>query len=159
MLLATGATIPRDLNIPGRQGAGVHFAMDYLLQNTKSLLDSNLTDGQYIDARDKKVIVIGGGDTGTDCIGTSLRHNCKTLVNFEIAPRPPVERADKNPWPTWPVIFRIDYGHEEATARYGKDPRTYSISGKEFVRSEDGRLLGINTTEVDAGFNEIPGTT
>ena len=159
VLLATGATIPRDLNIPGRQGAGVHFAMDYLLQNTKSLLDSNLTDGQYIDARDKKVIVIGGGDTGTDCIGTSLRHNCKTLVNFEIAPRPPVERADKNPWPTWPVIFRIDYGHEEATARYGKDPRTYSISGKEFVRSEDGRLLGINTTEVDAGFNEIPGTT
>ena len=105
------------------------------------------------------MIVIGGGDTGTDCIGTSLRHNCKTLVNFEIAPRPPVERADKNPWPTWPVIFRIDYGHEEATARYGKDPRTYSISGKEFVRSEDGRLLGINTTEVDAGFNEIPGTT
>ena len=158
ILLATGATVPRDLEIPGRQGEGVHFAMDFLSRNTKSLLDSELTDRQYIDARGKKVIVIGGGDTGTDCIGTSLRHNCDTLVNFEIAPRPPVERADHNPWPTWPAIFRVDYGHEEATARYGKDPRTYSISGKEFVRDDSGQLLGIKTIDVDQEFNEIPGT-
>ena len=158
ILLATGATIPRDLEIPGRQGEGVHFAMDFLSRNTKSLLDSELTDRQYIDARGKKVIVIGGGDTGTDCIGTSLRHNCDSLVNFEIAPRPPVERADHNPWPTWPVIFRVDYGHEEATARYGKDPRTYSISGKKFVRDDSGKLLGIETIDVDQEFNEIPGT-
>ncbi len=158
ILLATGATVPRDLEIPGRQGEGVHFAMDFLSRNTKSLLDSELTDRQYIDARGKKVIVIGGGDTGTDCIGTSLRHNCDSLVNFEIAPRPPVERADHNPWPTWPVIFRVDYGHEEATARYGKDPRTYSISGKEFVRDDSGKLLGIKTIDVDQEFNEIPGT-
>ena len=158
ILLATGATIPRDLEIPGRQGEGVHFAMDFLSRNTKSLLDSELTDRQYIDAQGKKVIVIGGGDTGTDCIGTSLRHNCDSLVNFEIAPRPPVERADHNPWPTWPVIFRVDYGHEEATARYGKDPRTYSISGKEFVRDDSGKLLGIKTIDVDQEFNEIPGT-
>ena len=158
ILLATGATVPRDLEIPGRQGEGVHFAMDFLSRNTKSLLDSELTDRQYIDARGKKVIVIGGGDTGTDCIGTSLRHNCDTLVNFEITPRPPVERADHNPWPTWPVIFRVDYGHEEATARYGKDPRTYSISGKEFVRDDSGKLLGIKTIDVDQEFNEIPGT-
>ena len=158
ILLATGATVPRDLEIPGRQGEGVHFAMDFLSRNTKSLLDSELTDRQYIDARGKKVIVIGGGDTGTDCIGTSLRHNCDSLVNFEIAPRPPLERADHNPWPTWPVIFRVDYGHEEATARYGKDPRTYSISGKEFVRDDSGKLLGIKTIDVDQEFNEIPGT-
>lgn len=158
ILLATGATIPRDLEIPGRQGEGVHFAMDFLSRNTKSLLDSELTDRQYIDAQGKKVIVIGGGDTGTDCIGTSLRHNCDSLVNFEIAPRPPVERADHNPWPTWPVIFRVDYGHEEATARYGKDPRTYSISGKKFVRDDSGKLLGIKTIDVDQEFNEIPGT-
>jgi len=158
ILLTTGATIPRDLKIPGREGCGVHFAMDFLLRNTKSLLDSKLTDGQYIDAKDKKVIVIGGGDTGTDCIGTSLRHNCKSLVNFEITPKPPTERADNNPWPKWPVIFRVDYGHEEAAARYGEDPRTYSISGKEFVRDDKGRLLGINTIEVDHEFNEIDGT-
>ena len=158
ILLTTGATIPRDLKIPGRKGDGVHFAMDFLLRNTKSLLDSQLNDKQFIDARGKKVIVIGGGDTGTDCIGTSLRHNCESLVNFEIAPRPPVDRADHNPWPTWPVIFRVDYGHEEATARYGKDPRTYSISGKEFVRDGGGKLLGIKTIDVDHQFNEIPGT-
>ena len=158
ILLTTGATIPRDLNIPGRKGDGVHFAMDFLLKNTKSLLDSELTDGQFIDASDKKVIVIGGGDTGTDCIGTSLRHNCRSLVNFEIAPRPPIDRAKNNPWPTWPTIFRVDYGHEEAAARYGKDPRAYSISGKEFVRDDQGQLLGINTIDVDNEFNEIPGT-
>ena len=158
ILLATGATVPRDLEIPGRQGEGVHFAMDFLSRNTKSLLDSELADRQYIDARGKKDYRYRRGDTGTDCIGTSLRHNCDSLVNFEIAPRPPVERADHNPWPTWPVIFRVDYGHEEATARYGKDPRTYSISGKEFVRDDSGKLLGIKTMDVDQEFNEIPGT-
>ncbi|MDD9958835.1 MAG: glutamate synthase subunit beta [Gammaproteobacteria bacterium] len=158
VLLATGATTARDLQIPGRAGDGVHFAMEFLLQNTRSLLDSNLEDGNYIAAKDKNVIVIGGGDTGTDCIGTSLRHGCKTLINFEIMPKPPVDRADNNPWPTWPLIFRVDYGHEEAAARDGKDPRVYSISGKEFVRDDDGQLLGINTVEVDSNFQEVPGT-
>ncbi|MAS60580.1 MAG: glutamate synthase [Gammaproteobacteria bacterium] len=159
VLLATGATTPRDLKIDHREGKGVHFAMEFLLQNTKSLLDSELEDGNYISAKDKHVIVIGGGDTGTDCIGTSLRHDCKSLVNFEIMPRPPVDRSDNNPWPTWPLIFRVDYGHEEAAAKFGNDPRVYSISGKEFVRDEDGNLLGINTAEVDKNFEEIPGTT
>ncbi|MBM89445.1 MAG: glutamate synthase [Gammaproteobacteria bacterium] len=158
LLLATGATNPRDLQIPGRKGNGVHFAMEFLLKNTKSLLDSNLEDGNYISAKDKNVIVIGGGDTGTDCIGTSLRHGCKSLANFEIMPRPPTDRADNNPWPTWPLIFRIDYGHEEATARDGIDPRVYSISGKEFVRDSDGTLLGINVVQVDAKFKAIPDT-
>ena len=158
VLLATGATSPRDLPIPGREGDGVHFAMEFLLKNTKSLLDSNLENDDYIDAKDKKVIVIGGGDTGTDCIGTSLRHGCKSLVNFEIMPKPPEDRSDNNPWPTWPLIFRVDYGHEEAAARDGQDPRVYSISGKEFVRNDSGKLLGINTIGVDSEFQPVEGT-
>ncbi len=158
LLLATGATTPRNLNIPNREGDGIHFAMNFLWRNTKSLLDSQLGDGEYISAKGKKVIVIGGGDTGTDCIGTSLRHGCESLVNFEIMPKPPVDRADNNPWPLWPKIYRVDYGHEEAAKKYGQDPRVYSISGKEFVRDENGKLLGINTVEVDNNFQEIPGT-
>jgi NAD(P)H-dependent glutamate synthase small subunit len=158
LLLATGATTPRDLNIPNRAGDGVHFAMNFLWRNTKSLLDSQLNNGEYLSAKGKKVIVIGGGDTGTDCIGTSLRHGCESLVNFEIMPKPPVDRADDNPWPLWPKIHRVDYGHEEAAKKFGQDPRTYSISGKEFVRDENGGLLGINTVEVDQNFKEVPGT-
>jgi len=158
LLLATGATTPRDLNIPNRAGDGIHFAMNFLWRNTKSLLDSQLNNGEYLSAKGKKVIVIGGGDTGTDCIGTSLRHGCKSLVNFEIMSKPPVARADDNPWPLWPKIHRVDYGHEEAAKKFGQDPRVYSISGKEFVRDEDGKLLGINTVEVDKYFKEVPGT-
>jgi glutamate synthase (NADPH/NADH) small chain len=158
LCLATGATAARDLKIPNREGDGVYFAMKFLTANTQSLLDSNLADGNYITAKDKHVIVIGGGDTGTDCIGTSLRHGCKSLVNFEIMPRPPVGRADDNPWPLWPKIYREDYGHLEAQHKYGTDPRTYSISGKEFVRDQNGKLLGINTVNVDSKFQEIPGT-
>lgn len=158
LLLATGATTPRDLKIPNREISGVHFAMEYLHSNTKSLLDSNLEDKQFISAKDKDVIVIGGGDTGTDCIGTAMRHDCKSLVNFEIMAKPPVDRPADNPWPLWPTIYRVDYGHEEASSRFGNDPRVYSISGKEFVSDEDGKLLGINTVEVDSNFKEIPGT-
>jgi NADPH-dependent glutamate synthase beta subunit-like oxidoreductase len=132
--------------------------MEFLKKNTSSLLDSKLENGNYITAKGKKVIVIGGGDTGTDCIGTSLRHGCESLVNFEIMPKPPVERADDNPWPLWPKIYRVDYGHEEAAKKFGEDPRVYSVSGKEFVRDEDGTLLGINTVNVDSNFKEIPGS-
>lgn len=159
LLMATGATTPRDLKINGREGEGVHYAMEFLTANTRSLLDSNLEDGNYISAKDKNVIVIGGGDTGTDCIATSLRHGCKSLVNFEIMPKPSMDRPADNPWPLWPRIHRVDYGHEEAAYRDGEDPRTYSISGKEFVRDANGKLLGINTVEVDANFKEVPGTT
>ena len=108
LLLATGATKPRDMKVPGRELDGVYFAMEFLTANTKSLLDSKLEDGNFINAKDKNVVVIGGGDTGTDCIGTALRHGCKSLVNFEIVPRPPEERAPNNPWPQWPRIFRTD---------------------------------------------------
>ena len=158
VLLTTGATKPRDLPIPQREGDGVHFAMDFLRTNTKSLLDSEHDDGNYISAKGKNVIVIGGGDTGTDCIGTSLRHGCKSLINFEIMPEPPKERADNNPWPLFPRIYKVDYGHEESQETYGEDPRVYSISGKEFLRDEGGVLKGIKTVEVDSNFQEIPGT-
>jgi len=158
LLLATGATTPRNLEIPNRDGDGIYFAMDFLRKNTQSLLDSDLSNEEYISAKDLNVIVIGGGDTGTDCIGTSLRHGCKSLVNFEIMPRPTVDRPANNPWPLWPKIYRVDYGHEEAAVKFGEDPRVYSISGKEFVRDESGKLLGINTVEVDSHFKEIPGT-
>lgn len=158
LCLATGATTARDLKIPNREGDGIHFAMEFLTANTRSLLDSGLKNEDFISAKDKNVIVIGGGDTGTDCIATSLRHGCKSLVNFEIMPRPPMDRPADNPWPLWPKIYREDYGHTEATHRFGKDPREYSLSGKEFVRDAQGRLLGINTVEVDSKFQEIPGT-
>ena len=158
VLLATGATLARDLPIPGREAEGVHLAMDFLTANTKSLLDSNLEDGNYISAKDKNVIVIGGGDTGTDCIGTSLRHGCKSLINFELLPRPPEERAANNPWPLWPKIYRVDYGHAEAAQKFGDDPRVYSIMSKEFLQDENGNLSGIVTVNVDDQLKEIPGT-
>ena len=158
LLLATGATTARDLNIPNRDGDGIHLAMEFLHKNTKSLLDSNLEDDNYLSAKGKKVIVIGGGDTGTDCIGTSLRHGCESLVNFEIMSIPPLDRANDNPWPLWPKIYRVDYGHQEATEKFGNDPRVYSVSGKEIVRDADGHLKGINTVNVDEKFNEVPGS-
>jgi NAD(P)H-dependent glutamate synthase small subunit len=158
VLLATGATLARDLPIPGREAEGVHLAMDFLAANTKSLLDSNFQDGNYISAKDKNVIVIGGGDTGTDCIGTSLRHGCKSLVNFELLPCPPRERSTNNPWPLWPKIHRVDYGHAEAVQRFGNDPRVYSILSKKFLMDDNGNLKGIVTVDVDNQIKEIPGT-
>ena len=158
LLLTTGATNPRDLPIPNREGVGVHFAMDFLRANTKSLLDSKHENGEFISAKGKNVIVIGGGDTGTDCIGTSLRHECKSLINFEIMAEPPKERAENNPWPLFPRVHKVDYGHEESTELFGQDPRVYSISGKEFLRNQDGTLRGIKTVEVDSNFKEVEGT-
>jgi len=153
IILAAGATKPRDLPIPGRDLKGVHFAMEFLLQNTKSLLDSNLEDGNYISAKDKDVIVVGGGDTGTDCIGTSIRHGCKSVVNFELFPKPPAARDEENPWPEWPRIFRVDYGHEEAAAKFGEDPRVYQLMSKEFLDDGNGNLAGVKTVEVEVDFS------
>ncbi len=165
IVLAVGATKPRDLPAPGRQLKGIHFAMEFLHANTRSLLDSQHKDGHFISAKDKNVIVIGGGDTGTDCIGTSLRHGCKSLVNFELLDQPPAARAPDNPWPQWPRIFRVDYGHEEAAARFGQDPRTYAITTKEFLGDDQGRLRGVKTVRVQWIKNngkmvmqEVPGS-
>ena len=165
MILACGATKPRDLKVPGRELNGIHFAVPFLHANTKSLLDSNLRDGQYLSAKDKDVIVIGGGDTGTDCIGTSLRHGCRSLVNFELMPQPPGTRAPDNPWPQWPRIYRTDYGHEEAAAAFGQDPRNYRLLTKEFIGDENGNVKAVKSIEVQwTGTNgkismtEVPGT-
>jgi glutamate synthase (NADPH/NADH) small chain len=115
VVLSGGAEKPRDLPIPGRALAGIHFAMDFLTANTKSLLD-NHKNGNFITAEDKDVMVIGGGDTGTDCVGTAMRHSCKSLIQVEILPKPPLQRAANNPWPEWPKVYRLDYGQEEAAA-------------------------------------------
>ena len=149
VVLCGGATAARDLAAPGRELAGIHLAMEFLHRNTKSLLDSNLQDGAHVSARDQDVVVIGGGDTGTDCVGTALRHGCRSLVQFEILPRPPAERAPDNPWPQWPKVYRLDYGQQEAAARFGADPRHFCIQTKRFVGDESGRVKAIDTVEIE----------
>src|SRR5438552_13145579 len=146
--LCIGATKPRDLPIEGRTLRGVHFAMEFLLKNTKSLLDSRHEDGKFISAKGKDVIVIGGGDTGTDCVGTSMRHGCKSLTQFELLPKPPDARMPDNPWPQWPKVYKMDYGQEEAAATFGGDPRTYSISTKKFVGDAQGHLQALHPVQV-----------
>jgi glutamate synthase (NADPH/NADH) small chain len=172
VVLCCGATKPNDFftKTEGRQLKGIHFAMDFLHGNTKHLLDqrqSFSTNGQFISAKDKDVIVIGGGDTGTDCVGTSVRHGCRSLAQFEILPRPPAERTPDNPWPEWPKIFRTDYGQAEAIALFGAEPRRYAISTKKFVGDEHGQLKALHTvrlewkTPTDGGrpyFEEVSGS-
>lgn len=166
VVLCGGATNPRDLKIEGRELKGIHFAVDFLRLNTKSLLDSNLADGKYISAGDKDVIVIGGGDTGTDCVATVIRHGCKTVTQLEIMPQAPLRRAENNPWPQFPRVLKVDYGQEEAIALYGKDPREYCITAKRFIGDRDGRVTGVQTVNVEwvkdeqGRFvpREIPGT-
>jgi len=149
VLLATGATNPRDLGIPGRELTGVHFAMEFLTANTRSLLDSNFQDGGFINAKGLDVIVIGGGDTGADCIGTALRHGCRSLVNLELLDQPPLDRASDNPWPDWPLILRTDYAHEETITRFGADPRTYSVLSKRLSGNNEGRVDALHAVGID----------
>ncbi|GAA0077866.1 glutamate synthase subunit beta [Clostridium sp. CTA-5] len=149
VVLATGASQPRDLKAEGRENAkGIYFAVDFLKANTKSLLDSNLQDENYISAKDKNVIVIGGGDTGTDCVATSLRHGCKSLVQFEIMEKPSAERKEDNPWPEWPKTLKIDYGQDEFKAIYGKDPREYLTTVIELHKDSEGNIESIDTVNV-----------
>jgi glutamate synthase (NADPH) small chain len=151
VVLCGGATKPNDFfaKTEGRNLKGIHFAMEFLHANTKSLLDSQHRDGNYISAKDKDVIVIGGGDTGTDCVGTSLRHGCRSILQLEIVPHPPLSRAPDNPWPQWPKIYRLDYGQEEAKALFGDDPRQYSIQTTKFVGDSGGNLKEIHTVRVE----------
>jgi glutamate synthase (NADPH/NADH) small chain len=166
VVLAGGATAARELTVEGRNLSGVHFAMEFLQKSCKSLLDSNFADGQYINAKGKNVIVIGGGDTGTDCVGTALRHGCKSLVQFEILPRPPTMRAADNPWPQWPRVYKLDYGQEEAAALFGADPRTYVTVTKGLVGDSAGNVKELHTVEVEwvkngdgrLNMKEKPGT-
>jgi glutamate synthase (NADPH/NADH) small chain len=155
VVLATGATQPRDLPIPGRPLKGIHFAMDYLTANTKSLLDQH-----------QGVVVIGGGDTGTDCVGTALRHGCRSLVQVEILPQPPLERAKDNPWPEWPKTYKMDYGQEEAAAKFGADPRVYLTTATQFEGDAHGQVKAVHTVQVEWTKNDkgqfipknVPGT-
>jgi glutamate synthase (NADPH/NADH) small chain len=167
VLLATGATKSFDPTgrCAGRDLKGIHLAMDFLTRNTKSLLDDNLNNGHYLSAKNLDVVVIGGGDTGADCIGTSLRHGCRSMVNFELLDRPPAERAANNPWPEWPRVYRVDYSHAETKAKMGHDPREFNMLTKEFVDNGQGRVAGVKTVVVDwskpdgkAPFSEVPGS-
>ncbi|MEO6391445.1 MAG: glutamate synthase subunit beta [Pyrinomonadaceae bacterium] len=166
VVLACGATRPRDLMVDGREANGVHFAMEFLHQNTKSLLDSEHADERFISARGQDVIVIGGGDTGTDCVATALRHGCNSLVQFEILPPSPDQRAANNPWPQWPKIHRTEYGQEEAAARFGQDPRSFAVMTKRFLSDDNGALRALQTVQVEWRSTngnsplprEIPGT-
>lgn len=150
VVLATGASQPRDLLAEGRKDAkGIYYAVDFLKANTKSLLDSNHEDGEYISAKDKNVIIIGGGDTGTDCVATSLRHGCKSLVQFEIMGEPVKERAANNPWPEWPKVLKVDYGQEEYIELFGKDPREYLTTVTKVNTDKDGNVESVDTVKVE----------
>ena len=161
VVFTTGATKARDLPAENRNAKGIYPAMDYLTSNTKSLLDNGIADESQLSAKGKNVIVIGGGDTGTDCIGTSLRQGAKSIINFELMSQPPEHRSDTNPWPEWPVIFRVDYGHEESNKVFGNDPRRYQLLTKAFLKDSNGDVKGIKTINVDfvdGILTEIDGT-
>ncbi|MGD0812496.1 MAG: glutamate synthase subunit beta [Verrucomicrobiota bacterium] len=152
-ILCTGATKPRDLPVEGRPLKGIHFAMEYLQGHTKHWLDGH-SNGSNISAAGKDVVVIGGGDTGTDCVGTALRQGCKSLVQLEILPRPPMERAKDNPWPEWPKVYRMDYGQEEAAAKFGGDPRIYLTTAKTFTGDDAGGVKEVHTVQIEWKRNE-----
>lgn len=161
IIFTTGASEARDLPVENRDASGVHMAMKYLTSNTKSLLDTGHADESELSAKGKDVIVIGGGDTGTDCIGTAIRQGAKSVVNFELMSQPPVDRADDNPWPLWPLIYRVDYGHTEAQSAFGNDPRQYQLMTKSFIKDDQGQLTGLTTINVEFNngqLTEITGT-
>jgi glutamate synthase (NADPH/NADH) small chain len=165
VILCTGATRPRDLPIEGRQLQGIYFAMDFLTENTKAVLDS-YKNGHFISAEGKDVVIIGGGDTGTDCVGTSVRQGCRSLVQLEILPKPPLTRAPDNPWPEWPKIYKMDYGQEEAADKFGSDPRVYLTTATHFEGDGSGHVKAVHTVQVEWQKNEkgqfipqpVPGT-
>ena len=157
VVLCTGSTKPRMLTCEGADLKGVHYAVDFLKANTKSLLDSNLEDRMFISAEGKNVIVVGGGDTGTDCVGTSIRHGCKSVTQLEIMPELSEERMPNNPWPEWPRIKKTDYGQEEAIAVFGHDPRIYQTTVKEFLKDKNGNLCGLVTVKLEPKRDEKTG--
>ena len=157
VVLAVGASNPRDINAPGRDADGIYFAVDFLTATTKSLLDSDLTDGKYISAKDKNVIVIGGGDTGNDCVGTCIRHGCKSVTQLEMMPKAPDVRSESNPWPQWPLVCKTDYGQEEAIAVFGHDPRIYTTTVKEFKKDKKGKLCKVVTVQLESKVDEATG--
>ncbi|MCH5275553.1 MAG: glutamate synthase subunit beta [Lachnospiraceae bacterium] len=167
VVLACGASNPRDIKAPGRDAKGIYFAVDFLKANTKSLLNSGLTDGSYINTKDKNVVIIGGGDTGNDCVGTAMRHGCKSVIQIEMMPKAPEKRAENNPWPEWPKVLKTDYGQEEAIAVFGHDPRIYEATVKEFIKDKKGNLKAVKIVKLAwekdeqtgrMNMKEIPGS-
>ena len=167
VVLACGASNPRDIKAPGRDAKGVYFAVDFLTSNTKSLLDSDFADKKYVDTQGKAVVIIGGGDTGNDCVGTAIRHGAKSVTQIEMMPKAPDKRAQDNPWPQWPKVCKTDYGQEESIALYGHDPRIYESTVKEFVKDKSGNLKAVKVVKLSwekdpesgrMNMREIPGS-
>ena len=167
VVLACGASHPRDINAPGRDAKGIYFAVDFLRANTKSLLDSNFEDGNFINTKEKNVVIIGGGDTGNDCVGTAIRHGAKSVIQIEMMPKAPEQRAEDNPWPQWPKVCKTDYGQEEAIAVFGVDPRIYESTVKEFVKDKNGNLKAVKIVKLSwekdketgrMSMKEVPGS-
>ena len=157
VVLCCGASNPRDIKVPGRDANGIYFAVDFLSRTTKSLLDSGLKDNKAINVKNKRVIIIGGGDTGNDCVGTSIRLGCKSVMQLEMMPKPPVTRLASNPWPEWPKILKTDYGQEEAIAVFGSDPRVYQTTVKEFIKDAKGNLKKVVLVKLEAKKDEKTG--
>lgn len=167
VVFCCGASNPRDINVPGRDAKGIYFAVDFLKGVTKSLLDSGLDDKAYVSVKDKAVVIIGGGDTGNDCVGTSIRLGARSVTQIEMMPKAPEQRSETNPWPEWPKVCKTDYGQEEAICLFGQDPRIYESTVKEFVKDEKGNLSAVRivrlTWEKDSGtgrmvMKEVPGS-
>ncbi|WP_295616768.1 glutamate synthase subunit beta [uncultured Intestinimonas sp.] len=158
VVLCCGAAKPRDLQVPGREGEGVAFAVDFLGATTRSLLDSGLKDGRYLSARDKDVVIVGGGDTGNDCVGTAIRQGCRSVVQLEMMPKAPDSRSGDDPWPEWPRVCKTDYGQEEAIARFGHDPRIYQTTLTEVLRDESGALTGVKTVKLTPSLQQVEGS-
>ena len=157
VVLACGSSNPRDINAPGRDAKGIYFAVDFLKSTTKSLLNNGLTKNDYISAKGKNVVIIGGGDTGNDCVGTSIRHGCKSVTQLEMMPKLPDQRTENNPWPEWPKVCKTDYGQEEAIAVFGHDPRLYQTTVKEFIKDKNGNLTGVKTIKLESKKDEKTG--
>lgn len=154
VILACGASNPRDIKVPGRDGKGIYFAVDFLKATTKSLLDSNLADGKYVSAKGKNVLVIGGGDTGNDCVGTSIRHGAKSVIQLEMMPKPPLTRAEDNSWPEWPKVLKTDYGQQEAIEVFGSDPRLYETTVTDFILDKEGNVKQAKIVKLERNFDK-----
>ena len=157
VVLACGSRNPRDIKAEGRDAKGIYFAVDFLTSTTKSLLDNDLKEGTFISAKGKDVVVIGGGDTGNDCVGTAIRHGAKSVIQLEMMPKAPDKRAENNPWPEWPRICKTDYGQEEAIAVFGNDPRIYQTTVKEFKKDKSGNLTKLVLVKLEAKKDEKTG--
>ena len=157
VVLACGSRNPRDIKAEGRDAKGIYFAVDFLTSTTKSLLDNDLKEGTFISAKGKDVVVIGGGDTGNDCVGTAIRHGAKSVIQLEMMPKLPDERQPNNPWPEWPRVCKTDYGQEEAIAVFGKDPRVYQTTVKEFIANEKGEVCKAKLVKLESKFDKKAG--